>query len=406
MARGRAAGIFHARERAGQYRAALRAGDDEAEAVERMRHLRSTKAERHRGRGRVRDLAEQGRERRIDVSHEPARGIRLGRDDDVVGLQRRTQAAEDVPAAAATLDAVDAVLEHHGARRQARRERGDELLHAVLKRHEEAPARPARPRLRRAAIRPPEPEDDGPLAPLELSEPWHRRRQREIVGIGGVDSGDQRLGDALQRLAAESATYEGAQALVVAHAPRQDEIEGHAQLARPGEETRPDERSKLRRRQELEAIRQRMQTAGAPHEHLSEAIVRRHEPVLDTEPAAERQRPRLFREERVGPRLDEESTGVAGRDGAAAPVARLDERQLELGRSLPRELDGAMRRREPGDSAANDGELYSLHRPPPWTPRTRSASIATNSGWSFTAAARWSSSPTPVATRRASTSRS
>src|SRR5438445_462192 len=291
MALGRAAGIFHARERAGQYRAALRARDDEAEAVERLRHLRSQKAERHRGRGRVRDLAEQGRERRIDVSHEPARGIRLGRDDDVVGLQRRTQAAEDVPAAAATLDAVDAVLEHHGARRQARRERGDELLHAVLKRHEEAPARPARPRLRRAAIRPPEPEDDGPLAPLELSEPWHRRRQREIVGIGGVDSGDQRLGDALQRLAAESA-------------------------------------------------------------------------------------------------------------------ARLDERQLELGRSLPRELDGAMRRCEPGDSAADDGELYSLHRPPPWTPRTRSASIATNSGWSFTAAARWSSSPTPVATRRASTSRS
>ena len=95
-----------------------------------------------------------------------------------------------------------------------------------------------------------------------------------------------------------------------------------------------------------------MQTPGPPDEDLSEAIVRRREPMLDAEPPAERQRPGLLREKRVGARLDEESAGELGRDGAAEPVARLDERQLELGRSRPRELDGAMRRREPGNSAA------------------------------------------------------
>ena len=286
-----------------------------------MRNVGAAQAERHRRRGRIRNLAEQGRERRIDVAQESARGVRLGRDDDLVRFERGAQAADHAPASTTSLDSVHTMLEEHRARRQARGDRRDHLLHAVLEGHEEAPARSARPCLRRPAARAPESENDGPLAPLELAEPRHRGREREIVGIGRVDPGDERLSDALERLASQSAAHEGPEALVVTGTPRQDEIEGHAQLAAPRKQTGLDERPELRRRQELEAVGQRVETPGAPDEDLSEPIVGAHEPVLDAEPPAECQRPRLLRKERIGACLDEESAGALGRDDAAEPVA-------------------------------------------------------------------------------------
>ena len=262
---------------------------------------------------------------------------------------------------AMALESVHAVLEQRGTRRKPRRERRDQLRHSVPECHEETPARSARAFLRRLPGRPPEPQHDGPLAPLELAEARHRRREGKVVGIGRVDAGDQRLGDPLERLAAEPPAHEGAQALVVGHAPRQDEVEAHAELSRPGEQSRPDERTELRRRQELKSDRQRMQTPGAPHEHLPEAIVGPDQPVLDAEPLAERQRPRLVRQERIGARLDQEPAAPLGRDGAAEPLACLEQRQLQRDRSLASELDRAVGRREPGDPTADDGELQSSH---------------------------------------------
>ena len=104
-----------------------------------------------------------------------------------------------------------------------------------------------------------------------------------------------------------------------------------------------------------------MQAPGAPHEHLPEAVVRADEPILDAETPAELERPRLLGQERIGARLDEETAGALGGDGAAEPVARLEEREIELDGPLARELDRAVRRREPGDAPADDDEPQRGH---------------------------------------------
>src|SRR5262249_50215641 len=58
-----AARILYARERRGEDGSALAAWHDEAEAVERVRHVGAAEAERDRCRARVLDLAEQRRQR-------------------------------------------------------------------------------------------------------------------------------------------------------------------------------------------------------------------------------------------------------------------------------------------------------------------------------------------------------
>ena len=156
-------------------------------------------------------------------------------------------------------------------------------------------------------------------------------------GIGGVDAADQRLGDALERLAAEPAAHEGAEALVGAR--RRAAARGRAPCAAcPASEKSAEasERPSARRRQQQEALGQRMEAAAADHEGAAEAVVGPHQPIVDAEPPAERERPRLLGEERVGAALDEEAVAALGRDGAAEPVARLEQREVERQAALAR----------------------------------------------------------------------
>src|SRR5207253_7974223 len=106
------------------------------------------------------------------------------------------------------LEAADALAETDRARRQARGQRVDQLGHSPRERDEETPTGAARARLRRPAARPPESQDHAALPTLQLEKARHRRPQAQLVGIGGIDAGDQRLGDALDRLASEPPTDE------------------------------------------------------------------------------------------------------------------------------------------------------------------------------------------------------
>ena len=147
-----------------------------------MGYVGTAIAQGHRRRGGVGDLAEQRRERWIDVPQQAAADVRLDRYDDAVGLDQRAFGTDDAPAAAAALDLVHALLQECRPGRQPRRERRDELLHAVLEGHEEAPAGPAGSVERRPAGRPPEPQDDGPVAPSSS-------RKRGIVAASDKSSG-------------------------------------------------------------------------------------------------------------------------------------------------------------------------------------------------------------------------
>src|SRR6266571_4270883 len=144
-----------------------------------------------------------------------------------------------------------------------------------------------------------------------------------------------------------------------------------------------------------------MEPTPEPHEDFSESVVRADETAFHPEPAAEGERPRLLRQERVGPGFHDEAVGALRRDRASQTLARLDQRQLERSRACARDLHGAVGRRQPRDPAADDDEL---HGDVPASMRTRSASIATNAGWSLTASARCSVRPAAAARARASTS--
>ncbi len=74
---------------------------------------------------------------------------------------------------------------------------------------------------------------------LHLEEARHRGGERQALGIGGVDAADERIGDALERLASEAAADERRQALVAGRRAGAA-ARGRAPCAasRPGEERR------------------------------------------------------------------------------------------------------------------------------------------------------------------------
>ena len=124
-----------------------------------------------------------------------------------------------------------------------------------------------------------------------------------------------------------------------------------------------------------------METAGTPDVDLAVTVVGAQELVFDAEPAAERERPRLFREKRVGPRFDGEAVDTLGLDRAAEPIARFEHPELERAAALARQLRGPfdqpVRRGETRDAAADDDELHAAART---VRRTTSASAAMKSG--------------------------
>ena len=130
-----------------------------------------------------------------------------------------------------------------------------------------------------------------------------------------------------------------------------------------------------------------MERAAPDHEGAAEPIVGPHQPVFQAEPPAERERPRLFRQERVGAAFHEKAVAALGRDGAAQTVPRLEQREVEREPPLAGQLHRPMRGREAGDPAAHHDELHDVGRPPALC-LTRSTSIAMKAGWSLAAAAR------------------
>ena len=309
-------------------------------------------AKGHGGRRRVRDALEEVGERRIQQA-DHARGLmRLAAQKHArprpLARRRRVTTRQPAPRG---LTSVDALLEpdRPGGSRLASARISSSIPSAkVTNSDQRAPLEPAACG-GRAAGRAPHGEDHAALALLQLEEPRHGGGQRQVIRVGGVDPGDQRLGDALERLVAEAAPDERAQTLVGIPAARQDEIERHPELARPREERRGEEGPEARRRQELKAVGQRVQPSPEHDEGATEPVVGPHQPVLDAEPPAERQRPGLLGQEGIGAALDEESVVALGPDRAAEAIGGLEEHEIDRAPALARPLDRAVRGGESGD---------------------------------------------------------
>ena len=97
-----------------------------------------------------------------------------------------------------------------------------------------------------------------------------------------------------------------------------------------------------------------MQAPLERDEGAAEPVIGPHQPGLDAEPAAERERPGLLREEGIGPALDEEAVAPLGLDGAAQPIGGLEEREVHGAAPLSRPLDHAMGGGQSRDPAAYD----------------------------------------------------
>ena len=109
-----------------------------------------------------------------------------------------------------------------------------ELLHPALHRHEVG----HRPRIgllrRRLLHRGGHRADERAVALLHLDESREGGTDAHVVGVAGVDSGHQRLGDLVEALASEAARDERLEALVVVVPPRADEqVHPHSHLAGP-----------------------------------------------------------------------------------------------------------------------------------------------------------------------------
>ena len=238
------------------------------------------------------------------------------------------------------------------------------------------------PRRRRA-----QPEDHAAVRALHLEEARHGRGERQALGIGGVDAADERLGDALERLAAEPAADEGGEALV-AGAGARGSTRSSAMRSFP--------RQREERRASPAARAPSAPAAGSPRAaaaggRRARRTVRRSPSRVPTSRSAKPRRSQSARPH--GFSVMNES---APRSTTKPPRA-LGARSLPPSRSRPR----AGRRRPARPRCACSTRRCAAARPampPPTTTtrrrltparsRTTSASMRMKRGWSFTVPAR------------------
>ena len=249
----RAAGVFHARKSPGKNGAPLHPWRHKTEAVQRMGNPVATIGHIHRGRGTVGDSGKALAQSVIKPTYKLRRGKGRRRQHQTVGVQAGTVGAIHRPAGRVRLrrlqtDARDRTALTQRSEAEAFGQRGNEALHPGLQGDEQTPARPARAlgRLRIAAGRSPERVNHAPLLTLHMQKTRHGRGQAELVGVRGIDTANEGLGNTFERFPPEPSAHKRAQAFVALFpGSGQYQIERHTQLARPGKNTRTQQGTKL-----------------------------------------------------------------------------------------------------------------------------------------------------------------
>src|SRR4030095_12439209 len=114
----------------------------------------------------------------------------------------------------------------------------------------------------------------------------------------------------------------------------------------------------------------------------------------------------LLAQKGVGPALADKAAAALSGDHTAEACGGLEQREVDALTARPTQLDQAMRGGKAADTAAHHGD--ARHALVHWRTcaATTAASVRMKSGWSWTAGARTSSTPSAAAVCRASTSRS
>ena len=218
-------------------------------------------------------------------------------------------------------------------------------------------------RLRRCLARPlrrQHPLGDAPVLRLQLAEAREGRQQALLVRLGIVDARHQRLGDLVQAFTAQPPPHKLGQRLVAVVAARRDkEVHPHAQLAPRRDQGREDKGLELGGHDHQHAVGQRLGLALVQHIGLALPLVGAQHVRAQPQLARQRRAPRLLRDKRVRPALDDKGAPVRHRhvlgvDLAAPAVALL---QQHVGYACLLQVVG---RAEPGNAAADDDDWETL----------------------------------------------
>src|SRR5882724_13405582 len=142
------------------------------------------------------------------------------------------------------------------------------------------------------------------------------------------------------------------------------------QFGREWKEWREKCRHRVGRDEELQSVRKGDQPALHQHVGLAASIIRPDQISFESQLRAELPAGRLFTEERIRPRLQQEIPDALRPNHAAQAFAALEKRKLDT--RLVQLIGGT----QAGDAAAHDRDLHARLRTSP-------ASAATNAGESF-----------------------
>ena len=370
------------RPRAREHVRAVDARDEVAIAVERS-HVRAREGERDDDGRRVRDLGVCRGELGVEIREQLGRHERGRRDDDAVRLDHLSVDELEPVALRRTRHARSAPAEQQLGALERIHDSGHERAHPVAKRHERRQL--ARRRRRQAA-------QDAAVLELEHPQLRERRAEREPIAVAAVDPGHQRLDERLVRLASEAAGDERPDRLVLVAGSRRDiRLGGEAQLALGRQELAALERLEVRGDHPGQTLGERVQVVATANERVVVLGPPRDELIGEAELVDEPDAALLPRQEAVRRGLDHESVDALGAQLAAEHAVALDQHDLRRRRD---ELETACRR-EPRDPAADDDDL---HAGTSTFARTSSASVAMNTGSSFSAGGRSRRMPRPSAT--------
>ncbi len=272
------------------------------------------------------------------------------------GFARRQDDAVTVRVA---LDGLDGGLQAQVAG-ELRNERVDQRLRAAGKREEGGQGGCGRGGFGGARA-----TQQAAVAGFEGGELREGRAQALGFDVRIVDAAEQRLGQPVERFAAQPTPDERRDRLVAGLAARRDErFEQDAQLAGEREQRRAQERAEFGRHEQRHAFGQRQQAAVPGDVGPTGGRVDAEDVTGQTQLARQCVGPRLARQKGVGTRFDDErrvakAVDTLGGDFAAPAVARFEQHVVNMDsgyRGLHLHIPGAA---QTGDAAADDDDAAS-----------------------------------------------
>ena len=323
-------------------------------AVERVGDVLASIAEEDGGGGDEGDRRQQVGELAIEVREHDRRLRRRNGQDHGGRRGARAIGHPQRQAGAGAGHGSDGGLRPQRCRRQRRHQGLDERPEAGAERDEDAAeARGPRGRAGGRPGRGTKAAKEAAVARFDLRQPREGGPQRQALRVAGMDAGHQRLAEALDRLLTQTPPQERCDRLVAFAAARDHEVEGHAQLAAPGEEAGAEEGSDPARDAE-HTFGQGVQPS--PAEHVDRAWrAGRHEALAQSQVTAESDGVRLLGQDRVWAALEKKPLDALGADHSSPPRLLLEERERH---ARGREVMGG---HQPRDAAADDGDGLSGH---------------------------------------------